>query len=215
MPDWWAARREREIAALTTGMEPRDRLRLDMMLKPDEPLPQEVFGLQVFAAFSCGLLTHLLLHDAFLGALIGCTFGPVFATLPTGKRGDLLRKLGWSCWMQTEAVGARITAVFARLVFAAETHGLSDQLKVTAAKVSRLDRKLGVSERAMLTARMVGARAQRFRILFLEWLERRGLSRRLRKLWSQTGIPQAIARSRAAFESQIVQVSDACQQLSL
>ena len=70
------------------GLTPREGFRISHMFKRDEPLPQEMFGLQVLLAMAGSSLA------GWCGALLGFQFAPA-ATFAPGRVGDGFRYAGW------------------------------------------------------------------------------------------------------------------------
>ena len=89
------------------GLSEREQIRFRHMIMPDEPLPHEVFGLQVLLG---AIGTQIA---GFVGCLMG-TFqvAPCLSWLP-GKFGDGIRQMGWQSFAVMRS-GARWTVTLYR-----------------------------------------------------------------------------------------------------
>ena len=86
----------------TFGLSGRESLRFDLMVLRDEPLVQEVIGLQA-------LLGAVGAQFGVLGSVMGsCHFAPCFALLPCKLGGDVARSVGWHTFATARAAGNRL-----------------------------------------------------------------------------------------------------------
>ncbi|KAL1499125.1 hypothetical protein AB1Y20_013637 [Prymnesium parvum] len=108
----------------TFGLSARENARLAYMYRREEPLPQEILGLQLLLAFLGSKAMGVL------GALLGCfQFAPCLSFFP-GQMGELLRATGWhvgSAVLRTlillDGLAAGARAQWARLAEAKNSAG--------------------------------------------------------------------------------------------
>lgn len=105
----------------TFGLSARQSMRLAYMYRREEPLPQEIFGLQVLI----GLVGSQLM--GVMGAVMGFfQFAPCLSFFP-GQGGEILRATGWHIFTLTvkviEAVNKLLAAARTPWTRIAEMHG--------------------------------------------------------------------------------------------
>ena len=119
----------------TFGLSEREQIRFRHMILHEEPLPHEVFGLQVlFGAIG----THI-------AGLIGCIMGtfqiaPCLSWVP-GHFGDALRTVGWQAFALLRAVARATSAVW-------RVSGLRATFSALFAGCSTFNRETRLSHRA-------------------------------------------------------------------
>ena len=126
----------------TFGLSEREQVRFRYMLLRAEPLPHEVFGLQIL----------LGAVGTQIAGLVGCLMGtfqiaPCLSWLP-GSAGDGLRFVGWKMFALLRS-GARSS------VMLWHASGLSSAASNTVAAFGRIDQDMRASERATAVSRAV------------------------------------------------------------
>ena len=175
------------------GLSDREVKRLSLMKRPCEPLDEEIEGLCILTGLSGVLFGRSLFGSTVVGGILGAQVGTLLA-FGEDAAADKLRAAGW-------VASSRCRAVLRRVRNEGERRGVTRRLRRLQQEVLAFDEHTGLSARVVADVRHVSSwmSFQVRRTLFVlgAWSRRAGLTQQARRLWKKTGIPKAVAESRA------------------
>lgn len=201
--DWAVCRARRRCEVPALSVNPDD------MRRADEPLEEEIRGLQVLGGITGFLVGPHVCGSSVLGIFFGILLGKYLA-MAEGRRGAQFRELGWQVSVLYVAQRQRAQELWVAARATAQERGMPEAMcsmrsaiggfaSQLAEEVSALDRASNVSARALDFA---GRRCA----LLQAWATSKGITSTLTALYEGSGLARCAAQLRAAlvqFEARV------------
>jgi hypothetical protein len=210
LPGWRGARRipAGRLVALR-AYSPRARrqqctmsVHPDDMRRADDPLQEEIRGLQMIGGVLGFVFGPLLCGSGVLGIFLGVMLGNYLAFID-GRRGAMLREAGWQVFGHVATGRRRTHELWTSLRESAQARGVPEALTSAREAVTGFASQLGEEIAALDRASNASTRAISFvgdqRERLQGWAASKGITPRLAKLYRASGLADLTTKVRAAL----------------
>mgnify|MGYP006133638305 CR=1 FL=1 len=187
----------------------RMSVRPEDMKRADEPLQEEIRGLQVLSGAVGFVVGPPLVGSSVLGIFCGILLGN-FLIFQEGRSGAAARELGWSVARALEYITQRALQLWESACAAARERGVPDMLRSAREAATGFSTQLIEELRELDNSSNVSARAidqmgrQRARVQV--WADAKGVTPLVVRVWNGSGLATVAPKLRealAAFEARV------------